>query len=313
MPELSPQASPQEVNDMDKELDSQDSNPCAICLQHQDKAFPLPCTCRMTYCQSCWSRALATSVTVKGRAQCPSCRVFFRVDFDPKAGGLSFTPDEQGTSASDWRAKLYRKARPAQIVLLKNFGARLKARNALARAGKLNDALEAISTFSSQAGPTKLGFRPVCVCGAFLERITKKERILRMLEDSDPSWEARVVNPKHLIDRLMASSLVTCDICDSVATLSGTVWTCANGSHTILHPAAYDICESCFLRHVGEATVDDCDIKEVARDDLGERNKAGCCMHSLPWLWGSRQTVPIPDASQSRSLRLRARRILGLR
>lgn len=94
--------------------------------------------------------------------------------------------------------------------------------------------------------------RPWCICGAPLERLSSRERILRMLEDTDKEWRSRSRdNPDALIDRLLANSLVTCDLCEEDAVRSGAVWTCRSGPHTVLHPAAYDVCEHCFHEYSG--------------------------------------------------------------
>ncbi|OLP97470.1 hypothetical protein AK812_SmicGene20200 [Symbiodinium microadriaticum] len=56
-----------------------------------------------------------------------------------------------------------------------------------------------------------------------------------------------------MVERLLDSSLVTCDLCDQVAIRAKGVWTCKAGPHTVMHPAAYDVCESCFEAYSGMA------------------------------------------------------------
>ena len=65
-----------------------DSEDCAICFDpvHAEDRLHLPCRCQLTYCLTCWDRALAAAFNDNGQARCPSCRRPVRVDFDPEAG-----------------------------------------------------------------------------------------------------------------------------------------------------------------------------------------------------------------------------------
>jgi len=202
---------------------------CAICFE-PGTFVDLPCSCVIKYCTACWDRALATSVTVRGRAQCPSCRAAFKVDFDTDSASLVFSKDPLGTAACDWRSQLYEKVRHVQIRLLRGFGA---------------------STESQSPSCGRCSLQPHCVCGAELEHISSRSRILRLLEDMDPGWRARIGSADEMVERLLDSSLVTCDLCDKVAIRSKGLWTCKNGPHTVMHPAAYDVCESCFEKYSG--------------------------------------------------------------
>jgi len=199
---------------------------CAICFE-QRPFISLPCACRVSYCASCWDRALATSVAVRRRAQCPSCRTALRIDFEPETGGLVFARDVDGAAPGSWKARLKGQVRPAQIKLLQSFG----------------------TSLASRTGACSL---PACVCGARLEHVGTRERILRMLEAQDASWRARAPRERSHVERLMmASSPITCDLCGQNATRSGALWTCRNGTKTVLHPNSYDVCEPCFVRYAG--------------------------------------------------------------
>jgi hypothetical protein len=68
-----------------------------------------------------------------------------------------------------------------------------------------------------------------------------------MLDDTTPGWKQRVPDPERLLQSLISS--ITCDLCNEISTRTGYGWTCKSGPHTVLHPAAYDICESCFEKH----------------------------------------------------------------
>lgn len=168
---------------------------CAICFE-PGTFVDLPCSCAIKYCTSCWDRALATSVTVRGRAQCPSCRSAFKVDFDTESSSLVFSKDPQGTAACDGRSQLYEKVRHVQIRLLQGYGNATTAQSSSPSCGRW-DAI------------------PHCVCGAELEHISSRSRILRFLEDMDSSWRHRIAD--NMVERLLDSSLVTCDLCDKVA------------------------------------------------------------------------------------------------
>eukprot|EP00913_Durusdinium_trenchii_P023681 g22245.t1 len=78
---------------------------CAICFE-PGTFVDLPCSCAIKYCTSCWDRALATSVTVRGRAQCPSCRSAFKVDFDTESSSLVFSKDPQGPWSLEFESPL---------------------------------------------------------------------------------------------------------------------------------------------------------------------------------------------------------------
>jgi hypothetical protein len=112
---------------------------------------------------------------------------------------------------------------------------------------------------------------PHCVCGAPLEHVSQRARIIRMLEDTDPGWRSRVTGPVDtFFERLVASALVSCDLCDEDVTQSAAVWTCKNGPHTVLHPAAYDVCERCFEKYAGRAV---CTL--LKKDTIIEAAEAG--------------------------------------
>lgn len=241
----------------DRSVHSETEDTCAICFE--PRVFvQTPCACTLNYCASCWDRALAASVTTRGRAQCPSCRLAFRVDYDPDIGGLVFSKETEPTTLAEWRARLYKKAKPVQIRLLQDFGMACKSVEAAECAEWDKDPVKGMErqnspeSVSSGVSTNASGScEPLCVCGNMLERIDSRDRIVRMLDDTEPGWRNRVAESDRLIENLAVSSLITCDLCDEVATNTGYVWTCKNGPHTVLHPAAYDVCEKCFSQHAG--------------------------------------------------------------
>jgi len=224
---------------------------CTICFE--PKPFvTVPCSCKLNYCSCCWDRALAMSVTTRGRAQCPSCRMSFRVDYDPYIEGLVFSKTTESTSLADWRERLYKKEKPVQIRLLEDFGTTCKKKGF--QWAQYCDATSispdgASSPASVSTCSTLSSTQPVCVCGSVLERLATRDRIVRMMDDTQPGWRTRVTDPESLVQSLAVGSLITCELCDEVATVTGFVWTCKSGPYTMLHPAAYDVCEKCFMHH----------------------------------------------------------------
>eukprot|EP00929_Paragymnodinium_shiwhaense_P002808 TRINITY_DN103102_c0_g1_i1.p1 TRINITY_DN103102_c0_g1~~TRINITY_DN103102_c0_g1_i1.p1 ORF type:complete len:435 (-),score=84.82 TRINITY_DN103102_c0_g1_i1:210-1514(-) len=251
----------------DEELDLT----CAICFEEVEGSgsfVSLPCECHVNYCGGCWSRALATSITVVGQAQCPSCRTGFTVDYNPQVRSLVYsvltdhcstaadhagahihdsTPDSSafeiirtdnqhhsadGDGEDGWRSRLYGKTKAVQVELLREYGACIQKR------AMIEDEPEVVE--------------PSCVCGAPLEHVGARLRILRMLDAADSSWRERVGRKSEkVIKSMLRSSVIVCDICGADATTCGSVWTCRDGPHTLLHPAAYDICEDCFCHCAG--------------------------------------------------------------
>eukprot|EP00928_Gymnodinium_smaydae_P079230 TRINITY_DN6320_c1_g1_i1.p1 TRINITY_DN6320_c1_g1~~TRINITY_DN6320_c1_g1_i1.p1 ORF type:complete len:365 (-),score=93.82 TRINITY_DN6320_c1_g1_i1:201-1295(-) len=145
------------------EMAAEDEEECIICfdaLKAKGGAVPLPCSCRVAYCASCWDRALASSMATCGRALCPSCRCPMRVDFDAVSGRLTFSTlrgrggggrasgaGEEASAAfgagfgsgDNWRKRLYEQAMPLQIRLLQRYGASTSGRP-LVDAGATADA-----------------------------------------------------------------------------------------------------------------------------------------------------------------------------
>jgi len=276
---------------------------CAICFEH--RAFiSLPCSCRVNYCTSCWDRALATSITVRGRAQCPTCRSDFCVDFNPEAGGLVFSQDTDGTAARDWRSRLYGKAKPVQIQMLRDFGASM-AGGAKGYSGNTLTVAGAGVCQEAKVAERRTGRLPLCVCGGELERVSSRVRIFRLLEATDPSWRSRISNHEALISRLLASALVTCDLCQEVATRTGHVWTCKNGQQTVLHPAAFDVCETCFALHAGQEVAKIC-----VRNQRSLERRCNSCGHAARRAPPVRSHDTVPTNSPTSSLPARVRRFV---
>lgn len=239
---------------------------CAICFE-QRPFQKLPCSCRANFCLSCWDRALRASVRDRGRAQCPSCRSNFCVDFDRDTAGPVFSKTEEGMTREDWRSRMYDKARPVQISSLQDYGAMLKMSTAPSSEGVFVASPEGIITSSAPSAKRDKDVHPdearenaqlhgpLCVCGSVFERVDVHARAERMLDDTQPGWRSRIEQQEQLIAKLVSGDIITCDLCDGTTTSTGFLWTCRTGPHTVLHPAAYDICEFCFSHHAGLGTL----------------------------------------------------------
>lgn len=149
---------------------------------------------------------------------------------------------------SDWRARLYDKAKSTQIKLLQDFGQVAKGTDFMSSG--LDEPREPYCGIRILSARDQLASpEPQCICGSSWERIDKRERISRLLKDTEPGWRSWTPEEEQRVESLAMGSLVTCDLCTEPAMRSGFLWTCKKGPHTLLHPAAYDVCEPCFLRY----------------------------------------------------------------
>jgi len=224
---------------------SADEEHCAICFEDRP-SMTLPCACKTTYCASCWNRAMASSVQVRGKAQCPSCRMVLRIDLDPDTGDILFSKQDGETSHDMWQPRLSKKAKLVQIKYLKSYGSKVKqeciSANKRANAPCNNataksldqPAIDLMNGFTLQ----NLG-KPACFCGASLKHVTYKERFLGLREDFEAEWRHRT------------SYAIACNLCDTVVPQNSSLWTCEDGCRSVLHLSSNDICESCYSKHVG--------------------------------------------------------------
>jgi len=288
----------------------------------------LPCSCRTSFCHTCWDRALAASISACGLARCPSCRCPMRVDFDISLQRLVFSrvsatfrygydyngyqsgytmQSYQDAMGDDWQQRLYEQAKPTQIHLLRQYGGRGSESlggtavqpwgpwpRSSAPEAQLQLAAHDISqeqdwsaewpqppsTSSTSAPAAVVSPAPVvvalprCVCGSQLHHVTVEERVRAFVTE-----EAPVPPPHHFVERLLASPPIFCDICDRRLSPTTGVWTCENGGRTVLHAAAYDVCEACFAFHVhGDTTL----AVSSYRDPARLRRKGGR-IGSLRW------------------------------
>lgn len=190
---------------------------CLICQETYPRlaTVVLPCSCKMRYCTSCLDRCLASSFNRTNTLECPCCRQNFRADFNSTDVTMSLTLLEEGDPQEEAHlqmSRLYQQSKPRQLELLRQHK-------------KLADPSE------------KQG--PPCVCGGRLARITVEERVKlskKECEEIDASnW--------------LTLPFVMCDICEAWISPENLVWTCRNGSNTVLHACWYDICEECFATY----------------------------------------------------------------
>lgn len=243
----------------------------------------------MAHCVQCWDRALAQSFKDAGHARCPTCRTLVRVDFDAAAGRLCFSRESAGEAADRVGvvARLVEQARSAQIMALQRYGERNPALRRIAR-GHFEGLLEAplaelqqraaalgvevggcaakeevlarllehfgrdaaaLASFWASGGPVA----PSCVCGGRLARVSGMDRALRSLWHGAPHLEPGSAPFAECLRQITDGGQTcgaNCDICGSTSLpLTFSIWTCENREDTILHPAAYDVCEQCFSQH----------------------------------------------------------------
>eukprot|EP00927_Polykrikos_kofoidii_P049639 TRINITY_DN43676_c0_g1_i1.p1 TRINITY_DN43676_c0_g1~~TRINITY_DN43676_c0_g1_i1.p1 ORF type:complete len:312 (+),score=35.02 TRINITY_DN43676_c0_g1_i1:25-936(+) len=145
---------------------------CAICFECVAASTALPCTCKISYCGSCWDKALAQSFNACGQARCPTCRGPVRVDYDAEVGALKFskeTAELEPTSQQDAVERLAEQALPRQIRILKEYG---EAHPSLPQAETL---LPTISV-----GELK---RQILVAGGITEDCVEKADLIRRLKE----------------------------------------------------------------------------------------------------------------------------------
>jgi len=247
---------------------------CTICFEALAScggAISLPCECRVPYCADCWDRSLAASISACGRALCPSCRGAMRVDFDADKGRLLFSRaafSELGAESpdDDWRRRLYEQAKPRQIQLLQRFGAERRGKSVetgtaaeVAAAGRDSVSRSSPSAVSSTLQPVR------CVCGSRLAEVSVRDRVLAFVQEESP-----FTPPRSVVERLMQTPPIVCDICMRRVQPASKVWTCENGRRTVLHAVAYDVCQSCFDHYAYgiEKTPSEEDVAEDRDDDF---------------------------------------------
>jgi len=240
---------------------------CAICFDRIGCRTELPCACKIDYCDRCWDRSLAQSFNSCGWSRCPSCRTQVRIDYDADAGRLLFSREQveerplpevaehfrgsepgvprvmspERRERKRARLRLIEQARPAQIRILKEFG--------LANNPAFYAQCDDLERFAEVACLE----RPRCVCGGQLEHVSYRERVGRVcLRQMSRCPAVGSVEFEQLLDCILATrdadkSCCSCDLCGR--SIQVACWTCANGSNTILHASAYDVCADCFALH----------------------------------------------------------------
>lgn len=198
------------------EPSAEDHIDCAICLEAVGYHTELPCACTVSYCTSCWDRALAASSTATGQARCPTCRAAVHVDYNADSCRLVFSREDEtagtaepGAARQEAVNRLLRQARPAQRSKLQQYGrehpelakvaqepetalgnmAPSELRKLFRALGGVDDdgelaKEELILQLRGIIGPAGLacylawanGSPPSCVCGGSLERVSWEER-----------------------------------------------------------------------------------------------------------------------------------------
>lgn len=90
---------------------------------------------------------------------------------------------------------------------------------------------------------------PRCVCGGQLCRLEGRERLLRLIAEQAPQLVGYPEQMELILGTISGTSHLICDLCDEPVQPGKPVFTCDNGSRTILHATAYDVCEACCVRY----------------------------------------------------------------
>lgn len=243
---------------------SSSTDKCAICFDEVDLAAVHPCKCNVMYCTRCWDRALAQSLHFAHQARCPTCRCAVHVDFDADKGHLVFSithDDDPEPDPEELADRLSHQTRSTQIRILQEYGesedsGRLKSLaetpTEWLQARSISDLKDCVSFIESDIeydyaskNLDKAGLIQYAT-DALASRFAKNALVSRFATLSK-------VAPKCVcgscLQRAPDGTSIMCDMCDRPGKRT---WTCANGTHTILHPFGYDLCDSCFVRHVTE-------------------------------------------------------------
>jgi len=121
---------------------------------------------------------------------------------------------------------------------------------------------EANHTATVEETGSPCGPSPRCVCGSMLRRTNVQERVFTQVSE-----EALVPPPPTLIEQLMMHPPIICDICSRQVAWKSRIWTCENGTKTVLHASRYDICESCFSLHAFGVELPDNSEDQYEPDD----------------------------------------------
>merc|ERR1711879_24258 len=93
---------------------------------------------------------------------------------------------------------------------------------------------------------------PRCVCGGRLSRCSLLDRSLTMWSEHF-SGSAEDLQRYAQVQVRSGQGGIICDLCDkspNVSSSANRLWTCSNGSSTILHATSYDVCDECFHKSV---------------------------------------------------------------
>lgn len=260
---------------------------CTICLERIAQSIRLPCACRLAYCPKCWDRALAKSFATSGWARCPTCRAAVRVDLDMQSGALVFSQEkeeplqdvvtseeagldetlraiqqEQAAVATEdyfqrTTARIQSQVRPLQIRILEQYGAKypvpLSFPPEVSRAAVPGVAL-ALATKAARRVQRQIAEGkqdvPRCVCGCRLRRIAVVERARSWVRKNQMAPEGALDASCFELEVVEAMHAIFCDICNGCASGMDALWSCKNGSRTIKHATAYDICDACLVRYM---------------------------------------------------------------
>eukprot|EP00930_Biecheleria_cincta_P106116 TRINITY_DN9938_c0_g2_i1.p1 TRINITY_DN9938_c0_g2~~TRINITY_DN9938_c0_g2_i1.p1 ORF type:complete len:344 (-),score=57.41 TRINITY_DN9938_c0_g2_i1:142-1131(-) len=143
--------------------------------------------------------------------------------------------------------KLSKEDLESRLTMLGSSAEDCTDREELAR--RLRDLLGSSTELACHLAAPQMTCKPPCVCGSTLHRVSGVDRMLSAIPTIMP--HASKQERERLFVLMLRGDIpgVQCDLCDRVVRASNGIWTCENGTSTILHATAYDVCDSCLAVH----------------------------------------------------------------
>lgn len=90
---------------------------------------------------------------------------------------------------------------------------------------------------------------PACVCGRTLRRCSGGQRTEKYLQNARPDLGPGSPAYAAILARISRNGGcgIVCDTCEGP--VKAALWSCECGGETILHAAAYDVCDECFIKY----------------------------------------------------------------
>lgn len=182
-----------------------------------------------------------------------------RADFDPDHERFIFTACKQAETLDELTYRIRVQVRHFELRLLEQHRSFAIRVTSTGRVGRIlvHDPADSLLTykllFNDGQVPAADWFAaenvesahvPTCMCGDSLRYMSCRERVTVFFETegfTGGSLQAQVEAA------MKTRPPIFCDICEQWLPASSGVWTCENGTLTILHATGYDVCESCMI------------------------------------------------------------------